>query len=78
MRTFKFRRLRFEEKCHNVSDLTYNDEGISYKLDINKEMPKRDALAIKIEEELIKYNQEADHCTEVSPVVKGGGTFLNI
>ena len=63
--------MKFGE-CKEVKDITYNNQGISYKLDIEKEAPKRDPLAIKIEEDIINFNQNGDRCGGDSPVLKTG------
>jgi hypothetical protein len=36
IRTFILTNLRFSDECKNVKDVVYNNQGISYKLDIEK------------------------------------------
>ena len=55
--------------------MIYNNQGISYKLDIEKERPKRDPLALKIEAEIINFNQNGDRCGGDSPVLQNGCMF---
>lgn len=64
--------MRFADDCKDTKDLVYNNQGISFKLDTEKEGPKRDPLALKIEEEIINFNQNGDRCAGDSPVLKGG------
>ena len=39
-------------------------------------MPRRDELTVKLEQDIIHYNQNGDHCSEESPVLKMGSIFV--
>ena len=47
-------------------------------MDTNKAIPTRDPLTIALEQEIIKYNKEGDHCSGNSPVLDPGCTYYHI
>lgn len=69
IRTFIIKNMKFAEKCIEVKELKYNQQGINYTIDLNKPMPIRDPLSLELEKEVIYYNQHEDHCEGKSPIL---------
>lgn len=57
LRTFIIKNMKFSDKCIEIKELKYNHQGISFVINESKDMPVRDSLAIALEQEVIKYNQ---------------------
>ena len=49
-----------------------------YSIDTGKAAPKREEITIQLEEEIIRYNQDGDHCKEESPVLQKGSKMCKI
>lgn len=69
LRTFMFTDLKFAEKCVEINELKYNNQQIVYDLDKNKPSPTREPITRLIEENVIQYMKEKNHCDEVSPIL---------
>lgn len=48
IRTFSFKRLKFDDKCHEVNDLKYNNLETVYNLSTTKDPPVREPITLKI------------------------------
>jgi ribosomal protein L19E len=64
-----FTDLKFAEKCVEINELKYNNQQIVYDLDKSKPSPTREPITRLIEENVIQYMKEKNHCEDVSPIL---------
>ncbi len=67
-----FSHLNFTDDCKNVQTLKFSKQQVVYSLNCNKQSPKRDSVAVELEEKVDNYLRFKDHCTEISPISKQG------
>ena len=78
IRTFLLKDLKFETKCMEVSELTYTSLETSFELNTKKAPPTREPITIKIENDIVDFNQNGDRCNGNSPVLEVGSKCVFI
>lgn len=78
IRTFLLKDLKFETKCMEVSELTYTSLETSFELNTKKAPPTREPITIKIENDIVDFNQNGDRCNANSPVLEVGSKCVFI
>ena len=75
IRTFLLKDLKIEAKCIEASSLTYTKLETAFELNTNKAPPTRDPLTVQLEEDIVKFMLEGEHCDGQSPVLEKGSTY---